>query len=732
MATINLTDKFGNECSLEADPLSLLGKYVVSRAAVEIVAQANQDLSKNPQGNPSQIQDFTAAFVPLSFKQPVALGSADEELSIKAETSGSISLSDGKSLYDKELYDQANLPADQKYLTTTVKATLDPAFSGTEGDLKFGFDAGVEVALTSSLPVMATDPLEPAIEKSLTNFAVPADFEDIIHMPPQTVASFEGSGTLKLSLELDAPISPVQLASVPTGVANIGIEVNLTPKIGVAATPSLTGGYKAQVTKVDQDTVLLAYSKQAGRKLEVTFTASEGISATAGQTDLLQPLLNAVFPKDAKLPENDLKALKIDDDEIKVIEDAIKGGIQKSLQLSLQEQLDASVEHGNAFLYRIKLSALDDAGKRAVNHAIDGDLSMIEGSRTHPTPAGIESLRSIITTTREQSRAFRLNLFGILNAGTLHDYLQTTTWVTDPDTKAVTVIDVDGASEVGYDIRNLAQDSRKLHRLLADGALATCIYRASKTGYQPEITVKCWAFELTQSAGLGLLQSYLNVARALNLNVDAARQKLVKARLPFGRTVFNAEIDLEAAQIDCLFFDEHGSPRTEEAYEQAGRRALIQTLPVDLNPDIAQARKDALNDSELWNQMCNAGSYPNIRRLLQPWLGQSANFEILANDIYGDYLIIRWWVSAMVKAAKALDNLRKFLDEHKGIDPHNNTLSKLRAELNKQLKAALSEAHDRFDQPWGVVVMDDMSGQPTKARVVISNPELTLELPAAA
>jgi hypothetical protein len=414
------------------------------------------------------------------------------------------------------------------------------------------------------------------------------------------------------------------------------------------------------------------------------------------------------------------------------MEDAVKGGIQKSLQLSLQEQVDASTEHGNAFLYRIRLSALNDESIQAVNLAIDGDLSMMEGSKALPTLAGIESLQSIATATKEQCRAFKFNLFGILNEGTLHDYLRKTHWITDRDTKAVTIIDSDGASEVGFDIRNLSEDSRKLHRLLADGALATCIYRASKTGYQPEITVKCWAFELTQSAGLGLIQSYLNVASALNLNVDGATQKLANAHLPFGRTIFNAEIDLEAAQIDHLFFDEHGNPWTEDAYAQAGRRALIRTLPVDLNPDIAKTREAALNDSELWKKMRDAGSYSNVRTSLEPWLGKLANFEVLANDIYGDYLIVAWWVSAMAKAAKALHNLRNFLDEHKGVDPHNNNLSKLRGELNKQLKTALSAAHDRFDEPWGVVVMDDMSGQPTKASVLISNAELTLELPAAA
>ena len=728
MATIKLTDKFGNESKLDPAPLSLFGKYVIRQAAVEIAVQSDQDLAKTPQGSPSEVKDFTVPFVPLSFTQPVSLGTGNAELTIQAKTSGSMSLGSGKSIFEKELYDKVNMQADQKYLTTTVKATVDTDFSGKQGDLKFGFDAGAAATLSSSQPVKATDLLIPAIEKSLSNFILAADLEDIIHMPPQTVASFEGTGTLKLSFDLNAPISPVQLASVPTGVANMGIEVNLTPKLGVAVSPSLTGGYKVQVTKIDQDTVLLAYSKQAGRKLEVTFTANEGISATAGQVDVLQQFLNLVFPKDAKLPENDLKALNIGDDEIKAMENAIKGGIQKSLQFSLQEQLDASTEHGNAFLYRIKLSALNDESKQALHHAIDGDLSIMEGGKTFPALAGIESLRSIATTTKEQCQAFKVNLFGILNAGTFHDYIRKTTWITDTDTNAVTIIDTDSASEVGYDIYNLAEDSRKLHRLLADGALATCIYRAGKTGYQPDITVKCWAFDLTQSAGLGQMNSYLNVASGLNLNVDEARQKLATAHQPFGRTIFNAEIDLEGAHIDDLFLDEHGNPRTERTYEVIGRKALVGTLPADLDPAVDKARRTALNDDELWKQMRDAGSFPNVRSLLERLLGQPAGFEVLASDIYVDYLIIEWWADAMAEAATALSNLRRFLGQHTGVDPHNNNLSKLRGELNKKLESALRKAHDRFDQPWAVVAMDDLSGHTAEASVVISNPELTLKL----
>jgi hypothetical protein len=728
MAKINLKDSSGNEWNLDPDPLSLFGKYVVSHAAVEIAAQSGQEFSKSAGGGPSQIKDFTVNFVPLSLQQPVALGTNGVELTIAAKTSGCIALTSGRSILDKELYDKVDLADDQKYITTTLKATLDADVTGKQGDLKFGFDAGTDATLTSSQPVEATEPLVPAIEKSLSNFILAADLEDIIHMAPQTVASFEGNGTLKLSFEIDAPISPLQLATVPTGTANLGIAVDIAPKIGVSVAPSLTGGYKVQVTKVDPDTVLLAYSKQAGRKLEATFAASAGISVTAGGNDLLQQFLNSVFPQDAKLPENDLKALNIGDDEIKVMENAIKGGIQKSLQLSLQEQLDASTENGNAFLYRIKLSALDAASKRAINHAIDGDLSLMKAGKAL---AGIENLRCIVTTTKEQCRAFKVNLFGILNAGTLHDYLQNTDWITDPDTHSVTIIDTVGASEVGYDIRNLAQDSRKLHRILADGALATCAYRASKTGYQPAMTVKCWAFDLTQSAGWGVIQSYLNVASALKIDVATASQKAANTHQPFGKTVFNAEVDLADAQIDHLFFDQYGNPHLEAEYEYAGRQALLKTLPVDLDSRIAQFRRAALNNADLWRQMRDAGSYPNVRTVLAASFGQPAGFEVLACDVYGDYLIVEWWASAMTEAAQALSNLRRFLAANKGIDPHNNSLSKLRGELNKQLKAALSAAHDRFDQPWGVVAMDDMAGQKVQASVVISSPELSLDLRAA-
>lgn len=672
------------------------------------------------------MKDLKSESVQLSFKQSVPLGTSTQEITIKAKASGSVALADGKSLFDKEMYEKEKieLPAGQKYLSTSFKASVNPEGSKTVGDLKFGFGVGVDCTLTCSQPVDENSELAPAIKRAIEAFTVPADIEDIASMPDLSVASVEGNGSIKFSVEIDAPITPISLASVPTSISGIGIKVNAGPKLGVQIAPSITGGYRLQVSKLDRDYVLLAYSRKHGEKLEVTFTGSAGISATVPGVDLVQEFLKAVFP-DAKIPENDLKRLNISADEIKAMTSAIEGGIEKSLQFSLQEKLDASIEHGTAFLYRIHLPELDATARAAVNHALDGDLTMIEAKTS---PMGVTRVRSIVHDTRENSRAFRLSLFGILNAGSVHDYLKTTKWIEDRETHDVTLVDTASASEVGYRIDNLAKDSQKLRRLLADGALATCAYKAGKTGYQPNITISFWAFDLQQSAPLAWMQSHLNIADALKMNAPVAKQTITASAGRFGRTIFNAEVKLDDALFDSLFFETEGVAHSEGHYVKLGREAMVKVLPPDLNAEIRDARQAVLRDERIWEELSQAGAFDNFRAILASHLARSSAFDLIANDIYGDYLIIEWWATAMSGVARPLAELRRFLKEKPLTDPHDNNLSKLRGKLNQQIRNVLLKTHDRFSDPWGLVAMDLASGQRGEASMLISSPALTLTL----
>jgi hypothetical protein len=627
------------------------------------------------------------------------------------------------SLCDAELYEKAQgLPAEtQKYLSMSLKATLSADFSGKAGDLKLGFDAGTDVTLSSSQPVNDTDVLLSAVKTSLEKFALPADLEDISRMSPLSVASVEGNGSLQLSVELDAPIDPVPLASVPSGVLGSGIAVSATAKLGVKIAPSISGGYKVQVIKLDSRSALLSYSKKKGAKLEVTFTGSMGISGRAGDTDVVQSFLNAVLP-DAKLPENDIRNLGISPAETGAMAGAIKGGIQKSLQFSLQEQLDASTEHGTAFLYRINLGALDAASRLAVNKALDGDLSLMEGNL-----AGVTVVRSIVTDTREQSRAFKLNLFGVLNFGSLHDYIQKAEWKQDGDTGEVTLIDTTSASDLGYKSDNLDK-AQNLRRILADGVLATCIYKASKTGYQPDITADCWAFDLQEKPGRSLILSYGDVALALGLKgAEAAKQKLLAAQPPFRRTIFKAEIKIDETLFDSLFFDQNGA-RSLTDYQKIGRQAARQTPPPDVPEEILKARQDALQDDALWSQMTAKGDFQDVQAILKDRLGGVWGFDMIARLVYSDYAVIEWWGRAMSNVAKPLEDLRTYLRNRTVADPNNNTLSRLRGNLNKQLTAAIKEVHDQFAEPWGLVAMDLACGQKAQANFLIDNPSLKVSL----
>jgi len=292
--------------------------------------------------------------------------------------------------------------------------------------------------------------------------------------------------------------------------------------ISVGAALSFTGEYNVQVSKLDATHVLLGYSRARGKELDVNFRSGINVSAALGSFDLISILLKALSP-DAALSVDDLKKAGLKDDEIEAISTAIQAGIERSLELAFKAELDFSDERTSAFLYEIDLSAPDDAASVAVRSALRGDLSGVEGGHL----AGVKSLRSVTGTVRERTRKLNLNLFGVLNVGSITELVQKSTFIVDPDTGDITIIDKTAASEVCLTVNNFAKDAAKLRRILADGFLATCVYRASQTGFKLNIKSRCWAFELRKSTSFSQIQEYLNMATTLGLMSGAdAKGKL--------------------------------------------------------------------------------------------------------------------------------------------------------------------------------------------------------------
>jgi hypothetical protein len=718
MATIQLTDQFGLNIELDPNPTSVFNKYVKGLTSAGASVKDSKDIIDDTvAGYP-----FTTQSLGLSFQQAVPLGTTGVELTINPTVSGNVTLESGADVLDQTLFDtpDAKPLMDQNYLSAALEASLEADLVDQFGDLQFGFGAGSGVVLSYSQPVNPTDKLVSALKTTLENFTVPGDLEDLKGMDKMSIAGVQGTGTLTFTGALNVLTVTNPLATVATGITalgNVGLIEGGT--IGVSASLAFTGGYEIQVCKLDSGRILLAFSRTKGKQLDVSITGEIAISGAIGNFDVIKILLQTVSP-DALPPVEDLTKTGVSNDEIVAISNAIQAAIQRSLQVSLTGELDLSDENTKAFLYEIDLSALNEAGRKAVHSAVDGDLSALEAGGL----AGVRPLRSVIGGARERTRKLTVNLLGILNLGSVSDLLQTSTFVVDPDTGDISIVDKTVASNVGLTVNNFAKDGAKLRRIIADGFLATCAYRTSQTGFRTNIASRCWAFAMHQQTNLNQIQDYLNIAVSLGLlTPDDTKKRLasVGAVPQFGRSIFQADSRYDDALFRTLFLDGAGEVRAQEYYEKRGRQAMAATLSPESPTN--QARLLPLNDDGLWSTMSEGGqtTFPTLFSRLN---------EVEVAVITSDYTIIKWWASAMNGLGQSLSKLLAFLNTSGGIsDPNNNTFISLRGELDKKLKAVAQQTHDQFFEPWGLVAMYMASDRHAQTTLSIICPWLSLSLP---
>ena len=81
----------------------------------------------------------------------------------------------------------------------------------------------------------------------------------------------------------------------------------------------------------------------------------------------------------------------------------------------------------------------------------------------------------------------------------------------------------------------------------------------------------------------------------------------------------------------------------------------------------------------------------------------------------------------MSEMAKQLAAIRDLIKGPPPIDPENNSFKALRKKLASTLKDVVSKTKSEFGDPWGLVAMDQMSGQKAEAKVVLSSSPVMLQ-----
>lgn len=659
----------------------------------------------------------------IDFSGPMDVGAGQVDLKIGGGVNGSLGIfkpeGTDASLFEPDPYEDPIpvAPAD-RYVSFQVTAAVSTSLAAGPGDLQFGFSAGSSVSI-ANFRRFTTTPAAPelveAVKATVAEFVLPGDIEDLRDMPVDTIVTLAGSGTLKLSgtVELLAAVNPLASATLPAPLPSVALKAG--GSINVGASIEITGEYQIRIIKSDPDRIRLAFYRKAGAAFDIKATASAGLAAGIGTTDILARLIAAVS-SDAKADTDELARAGLAPGEIQAIADAVTGSVQRSIEIAVAAELGGGRERTAAFVYDIDLSALEQASRAALHAALDGDLSGLTRAAGLPL-SGIRVVRDLFANVRERRHSLGINLLGILNYGRISKLVLEGKTMYEPLTGNLVISDAATASRIGTTVVNVGvADAEKLRKVMAENFLITVAYRGARaSGLAPDLATTHSFFALNQHTTPETVRDELEVCVALGLASDEDADRVSRSAPGFGRTLFFAKADYDHALSMRLFLD-NGRPRPVEFYERAGLQALSALVR---HGDADEARLAPVENEALWRSM-KAQGQPGIKRLF-PGIS-----DPVVGAVISDYSLISWWSETMHATAVKLAEMNRFLDGHPAADDQNNDFKRLRNSLADHLRAVAANTRENFGRPWGLLAMFNASGRQALCKTVLIGTALSL------
>jgi len=602
-----------------------------------------------------------------------------------------------------------------------VKVKVAPGVDINSGKLAFGFTVGSTVCMShyQSFATTSTTPtFQAALQASLQNYVIPFRPDDFAALGVGDVALIEGTGSLQVSGTVNLLTSVNPLVSVSSATLPTTLQIQGGGQISITATFTITGDLQIRVQKVDAGTVRMGIYRKRGAEFDVIVNPEVGITAGTSSTDFISAVLGAIgpnpFPSADQLEKAGLTADKQD-----AIVGALKAAIQRSLALSIQEELQAIASQEAAFLYEISLNDLAADGRTAIQGALRLNLSTLTES-AQSLPQGIREIQNLLTTTRTKKLTLKLNILGIYNFASINDLTLKGTVLTDPASGEIVITDAATATHISGTINFLA-DSDKLRKVLAQSFLITAAYRCSGLiAHSPSLKASYWHFDEHAKTDHPTMAAYLNVLSSLGLTSPAQVQQSLATAGDFGHSTFYVATDYDDALSQSLFLRSDGQPRALDEYEEIGRNAMKMLIL----PDGEDKFRLRALDAGIWPQVkSTGGTLVNLAELF-PDLDPQSQIPMISVD----YVLIEWWATTMAGMGKTLSAAKRFFSQTPPPATGSPAFEKVQADLWHQMANVASKTHDRFSDPWGLLAMDLASGQKSAASARIVSSGLTLRV----
>jgi hypothetical protein len=665
----------------------------------------------------------------LSFKNEIQLGSSGATLALKAGAPVGVTLftSDDEHIVKDQWFTEVKVPPGSTYVALTFSPTLGATVAHEHGPLGFGFTAGTSVATLYAEPFQFSlngPHVGACCLQLLERHGLPGDIDDLARLPVGALASVASEGTLTMSSSFSLQVSPNPLASASLPIGG-GVSVTAGGSVGGSFKGSIRGAFEIRVWKSDESTIRLGYFRRKDASWSAEIAARLGVAAGIGDRDALAMLLGAAFGK----PKVDVAAFLDADltpEQIETIQALAKASVNRTLTLSLNASFSSLRRGDAAFEYEIKPAALSAESKAAVEAALDGDLlqlqALLEAQGGAP---GVEVLKSVQVLLRQRKSVLKLNLFGLLNAVSLKEFVRESRIALDEESGALVMADTISSKRLGLVSKASRVESERLRKVLLESIIATASYRAGGLTDNVGIDIFQQHFEFHRETSQAKMRDNVEGLVALGLvTSDDMEASLRPSLKDYGPSTFLVETTLPTGVCRDLFLTPDGAARPVGDYEAIGRDALVAFVP----PGTHDAFRRVIANPGVFRTLKVAGSASSMANVLTPALGHGTEAGVKKQIIAGDVIRIVWWAESMHNVAAAVARMVSFLN---GRDPAtvkgDAMFVKLRRALEGELATMVKHSDSRFGDPWGLVAVDLAASRRGGAKAIVAAPTLTIQ-----
>lgn len=682
MAQISIGGVSGS-VDIDVSDSSLLGENQLSQLTT--AASTVNAALPGPVSDPTfKAETFSAAFKNASI--PLSGGN---KLGIKAGVNAKLSVSRASDspLFGPDDYDPVNISANECWAGFELDTLLG---SSVAVPLPDGFGVSLGLFSTGSFATYVLIPaarapgttLEQAIQQTLNAFSILDSSADVLSIPEGAIFTNDISGTVKIGGSWTLPLAVNQLSLAAANLPfNSKVSVDPAVTLSVGGDVCLTGEFSVRFRRSAPNLLRVGLYKKTETTLDASFTASAGLEAEVGSTDLINAFFGAVAPG----------AHVSDAPDAAKIQQVLNDSVDRSLDLSLQAAWSDAPSEAAAMVYEIDISAGDPATKDAIGRALGGDWSGITKLRN------ARKLRNVIIDAVEKKFTLTVNILGLFNYRSVDDFVAAMRVVTDPEHGSVVITDSATAAQIAAASTPLAANPDKLRRALDNCFVATATYKALLAGIGASATFGASQtyFEYNDSMEYKDALKRLNTGLALGVMQPAVKTALGSSGAPVRHPRFAASINYDSNDVLRFFFRDTvaRTPRTADELKKIGRSVLASLL--DPQDQTDQLRIAALTSDQQW----------------AIWDANPAGVPATPAPYYSDWFDVTQWSSAIEQVGPLLADTIAFAKTVVGDPTANAEFMSKRHSLALALDSAVKNTKAAFNRNFPICAMVKLAGR---------------------